>query len=486
MAIDLHGAEVVEAPAPEAVVAPVGDVPVIGLVGAAPNAQGALSAAALLGVGDAALVITAAASGAAGNDVTVRFVNPGAANQALAVAVDGTAITASLATDATGVVTTTATQLKTGWDAAAAVVAVATCAKAAGASGADKVAPLAATPLAGGEDEPFPADVPVLVTKADLAAKLGAGSSLLEAMRDVWRTCKATEAPAIVAVKAATDDDAGFTGARVGRTGAYALLDAESTTGRRPLLLAAPGRRSAALAVALESVAGELRGWAVTSLAGANLAAALAAKQTSGLSATLVCWPDARVPAVGGGFEVRPMDALMCGHIARVTADENASASPSNRAMRGVSGPSVGVGWAADDRAADANLLSRAHVCTIAVVRGEARAWGNRLANGAFFAKERVRGLVRGDLLGYLVEAVDRVVDTPFVRRITKGMNAVLRERIIDGVLREGEAWYDPAKNPPEALAQDRLTVTYRIGVPGYSEQITADETVSTYVPEVG
>lgn len=55
--------------------------------------------------------LAAVTGGQAGNGISVRFVDPSAASQALAVSVSGSAITVSLATDGTGAITSTAAQV---------------------------------------------------------------------------------------------------------------------------------------------------------------------------------------------------------------------------------------------------------------------------------------------------------------------------------------------------------------------------------------
>jgi len=57
------------------------------------------------------LAFVAQNAGESGNDIRIRYIDPGAANQSLAVSVDENDITVSLATDGTGAITTTATQV---------------------------------------------------------------------------------------------------------------------------------------------------------------------------------------------------------------------------------------------------------------------------------------------------------------------------------------------------------------------------------------
>lgn len=62
---------------------------------------------------DNGLIYTARVYGTAGNSITVTYTDPGAASQALAISVSGARITASLATNSSSVITSTAADVKT-------------------------------------------------------------------------------------------------------------------------------------------------------------------------------------------------------------------------------------------------------------------------------------------------------------------------------------------------------------------------------------
>ena len=112
-----------------------------------------------LGAGNAAVTLTAATPGAAGSQITAALVDPGATDQALAVAVNGTALTVTLATDAARALTTTAAALVAAWAASTAATRLATCTLADGSDGTGVLAATSATPLAGGRDlRAVPAD----------------------------------------------------------------------------------------------------------------------------------------------------------------------------------------------------------------------------------------------------------------------------------------------------------------------------------------
>lgn len=98
------------------------------------------------------LTYTADTAGAAGNDITVAYVNPGTASAALAVTVTGSAISVSLATDASSVITSTAALVRDAVNAHATASTLVTAANATGNDGTGVVTALAATNLTGGVD----------------------------------------------------------------------------------------------------------------------------------------------------------------------------------------------------------------------------------------------------------------------------------------------------------------------------------------------
>ena len=480
MALDLHGAEIVAADQPARTIR-VGPSSVIGLVGSAGDAEDAVAARAGWGLGTSALVATAAAAGKAGNEVTVEVVRPDAASSALAVSVDGKAITVSLATGADKSVTTTATLLKTGWDAAAAVVAVATLALGAGA-GAGVLAPAARFHLRGGKDAIAPLNEPVLLRTAEDVARLGAAGALPRAVRGAL--VAAGDAGATVVVSRTTDDaDANVLGTLDARAGVYALLKAQAVLGMRPKLIAAPGNQSAGVALGLIDVATRLGGGCVPfcTLDAADYAAAVTA--VAKLDAIIAIWPKWVVRDPVTGDEVTTAaDGWACGHVARIDADPELgwSASPSNKQVLGAVRTAVPVDWSVGGRNTTANLLNRAHVVTAVRKPGRGLVWhGNRMANGAMIPRERAVGLVDEALLSVADDYVDRRVDEPFVGYVLKRMNALLRRETLARNILGGRAWFDAAKNTADTLAADQVTFSFDIGLLSYSEHVVFDRRIS-------
>ena len=110
----LHGVEVVEVDAGPRPIATVRSA-VIGIVGTAPDSADEVKATLETGLGASnnAIKYTSKKVGVLGNKASVKYLKPAAANSALAVSVIGDAITVSLATNGSAVVTSTANQVKT-------------------------------------------------------------------------------------------------------------------------------------------------------------------------------------------------------------------------------------------------------------------------------------------------------------------------------------------------------------------------------------
>lgn len=129
------------------------------------------------------LVFTAqdAYKGAVGNNIQVAYIDPGAADAALSVDVDGLGtadnpfvINVSLATDGTGTITSTAAQVQAAIEAHADASVLVSVANAAGNDGSGVVTAMAATALAGGTDSAVNSTAADIIT-AIQAHAAGAG-----------------------------------------------------------------------------------------------------------------------------------------------------------------------------------------------------------------------------------------------------------------------------------------------------------------------
>jgi phage tail sheath protein FI len=240
----LHGVEVIEindGPRPIRTVRS----GVIGVVGTAPDSQQEVKASLQIGVvaSNNALTFTSKLDGQLGNSSSISLVNPQANSQALAISVSGRDVTVRLATGPSGAITTTAALLKTAIEANVDANALFTITNTGASTGVGIVAALRRTALAGGLDDAFPLNTPVLVAgDQSLAARLGAAGTLPAAMDAIFDQ---TGAVVIVVRVAEGIDESATTSNVIGgvnvSTGAYqgvhALLAAESVTGFCPRIL---------------------------------------------------------------------------------------------------------------------------------------------------------------------------------------------------------------------------------------------------------
>ena len=446
--VDLHGIEFKRIASQLPPLA-VGLTTTVGLVGAAPDAAGEASAV-IVGAGDAALTVTAVDAGVAGDDLSISIAAGGGA---LAIAVANGEI------QVTPAAASTAAQVIAAINASADASALVTASLPSTSDGTGVVAAVAETSLAGGEDPALALDTPVLLTTAAQIASIGDAGSLPAAVRDVFLTAGRGGATVIV-VRTADDAAATLAGVRADRTGVYALLTAESETGQRPRLIAAPGAKDAVITTALEAVATELRSIGVVTLAGATSAVAIVANPDS--PHIFACWPEL-VIADGTATTRRPADALVIGHFVRTDRNASFAASPSNRIMLGVLRSAVGVEWALGSRTTAANTLNQGNVTTFIRRGNNVYLWGNRLSDGAFVTTTRADEIISDEVAAAILDYLDRRVDLPFVEHILGRINGYLRNLIVNGHLRGGRAWFDPAFNTPDTLAAGQVTFSYEV-----------------------
>ncbi|MBS8268592.1 hypothetical protein DYI26_07600 [Halomonas litopenaei] len=158
---------------------------IIGIVCTAPDAAPGTAAALTLdqAAADTGVIYTANAVGTGGNQIRVRYFDPGEASQALAVSVSGKEITVSLATDAEGDLVSTADDVVTAVNAHMGASALVTAALPADESGLGVLGAEPFTKLTGGVDEAFPLNQPTLITNVDTAiGKAGTQGTLKNAL----------------------------------------------------------------------------------------------------------------------------------------------------------------------------------------------------------------------------------------------------------------------------------------------------------------
>lgn len=116
------------------------------------------------------LKFTAVASGIAGNDVHIEYIDPSDNDQELSIDVVGSVITVNLATDSMGAVTTTADDIKAALLLSAPASALVTAADVAANDGSGVVTAMADTALSGGTATGWTAQTDDMVAASDVAS----------------------------------------------------------------------------------------------------------------------------------------------------------------------------------------------------------------------------------------------------------------------------------------------------------------------------
>ena len=169
----------------------------------------------------------------------------------------------------------------------------------------------------------------------------------------------------------------------------------------------------------------------------------------------------------------------------RTDRDASFAASPSNRIMLGVLRPAVGVEWALDSRTTTANVLNQGNVTTF-IRRGNAvRCWGNRLSDGEFITTRRADEIIGDQVADAVLDYLDRRVDLPFVEHILGRLNGYLRNLVINGHVRAGRAWFDPAFNTTDTLAAGQVTFSYEVTPHDIAEHIVFRASIGAVPSEI-
>ncbi|EGQ9966996.1 phage tail sheath C-terminal domain-containing protein [Vibrio cholerae] len=448
----LHGAEVIEIDDGSRPIQTVKSA-VIGLVGTAPLSAAATAAALTIGTAilNDGLKLTAVKTGTEGNAISVEVLAPTAASSELAVTVTNNKISIQLASDESGALTTTATELASALMADPAAKALVTAVALGDGSG--DVAPFSRAYLSGGENEPFPLKKPVAVAGSrKLVEKLGKEGTLPAAFDDIFDQTGAL----VIVVRAEKGQTEEQTQANVIEA-MQAFLDSQTETGYTPRILVAPEfSQFDAVASELEAKAKRLR--AITYLDCERTASYTdAMKRARQFGERVeVEWPWVRVFDTELAKEIdRPSSARQAGLRARIDAEKGFWWSKSNQEIYGIVGTSQPVDWALGDPNTTANMLNENKVSTI-IREGGFRHWGNRTCSTdpkwTFEQTRRTADMINDSVQRSHLWAVDRNITKTYVDDVISGVNAYLRELKALGAILGGECWADKELNTPATI----------------------------------
>lgn len=308
---------------------------------------------------------------------------------------------------------------------------------------------------------------PVLITNLrEGVAKFGTDSAIAKRLKDVF-----AQAAAVVVVVGVvqTADAAALTSAVIGgvtaqgqRTGLQALLDAKSSTNQTPRLIVAPGHsRTQAVASAMEAVATKLRAVAIVDGPNSDDETAIAYSQNFGSKRVYLVDPGIKVwDTVASAEVIVPASAAVAGLFARTDSEVGFWASPSNREFAEVLGTARPIEYLYGDATCRANLLNEAHVSTI-IREGGFRLWGNRTLSAdpkwSFVTRVRTVDMVMDAILKGHQWAVDRGITKTYVKDVTEGVAAFMRDLKAAGAVINFEVFPDPERNTATQIEEGKV-----------------------------
>ena len=311
-----------------------------------------------------------------------------------------------------------------------------------------------------------PNDLMLITSEREAIAAFGPDAAITKACQAVFTRAKAV----IVACGVAKLEDAAEqTSAIIGgtladgkRTGLQALLDGKSRFNAQPRLLVAPKHSATqAVATALVALADKLRAIAIidgpntTDEAVIAYAGEFGAKRSYMVDPGVQYWDTSKNATVDA-----PGSAYVAGLFAWTDAEYGFWASPSNKEFVGITGTGRPIEFLDGDETCRANLLNNANIATI--IRDDGfRLWGNRTlsadAKWAFVTRVRTMDIVMDAILYGHRWAVDRAITATYVKDVTEGLQAFMRDLKNQGAIINFEVFADPELNTASQLEQGKV-----------------------------
>ena len=142
--------------------------------------------------------------------------------------------------------------------------------------------------------------------------------------------------------------------------------------------------------------------------------------------------------------------------------------SCSNQKITGIEGVDVPVSFSLNDPDCDASVLNSYGIITTINVNGEYRFFGNRNAsypnqNGimSFSPCVRVINQTEKAIEDFTLNEIDGPINNALIDRVLRQINKFFNKQKQKGIIIDGEAWFDNAKNPAEQIADGYLVISY-------------------------
>ncbi|MEK2608498.1 phage tail sheath family protein [Pseudomonas shirazensis] len=311
-----------------------------------------------------------------------------------------------------------------------------------------------------------PNDLVLITNEREAIAAFGPDSAITKACQAIYTRAKAV----IVACGVAKlEDAAAQTSAIIGgtlldgkRTGLQALLDGKSRFNAQPRLLITP-KHSATQAVgtALVALADKLRGIAIIDGPNTTDEAVMAYAGEFGAKRAYMVDPGVQYWDTTANATVNaPGSAYVAGLFAWTDTEYGFWASPSNKEFVGITGTGRPIEFLDGDETCRANLLNNANIATI--IRDDGyRLWGNRTlsadAKWAFVTRVRTMDIVMDAILYGHKWAVDRSITATYVKDVTEGLQAFMRDLKNQGAIINFEVYADTELNTASQLEQGKV-----------------------------
>ncbi|TWR92110.1 phage tail sheath family protein [Pseudomonas saxonica] len=340
-----------------------------------------------------------------------------------------------------------------------------------------------------------PNDLVLLTSEREAVAAFGEDAAITRAAKAVFLKAKAV----IVACGVAVLEDAALqTSAIIGgvlasgqRTGLQALLDGKSRFNAQPRLLIAPKHSATqAVATAMDALAGKLRAVAIVDGPNTTDEAVLAYAQEFGSKRIYMVDPGVQQwDTITSKTIDAPASAFTAGLFAWTDTEYGFWASPSNKEFVGITGTSRPIEFLDGDETSRANLLNNANISTI-IRDGGYRLWGNRTlstdSKWAFVTRVRTVDIVMDAILAGHKWAVDRSITKTYVKDVTDGLEAFMRDLKNQGAVINFEVYADTALNTASQLEQGKVYWNIRFtDVPPAENPIFRVEVTNQWLTEV-
>ena len=340
-----------------------------------------------------------------------------------------------------------------------------------------------------------PNDLVLLTSEREAIAAFGEDSAITLAAKAVFLKAKAV----IVACGVAElEDEALQTSAIIGgvlasgqRTGLQALLDGKSRFNAQPRLLIAPKHSATqAVATAMDALAGKLRAIAIVDGPNTTDEAVLAYAQEFGSKRIYMVDPGVQQwDTVTSKTIDAPASAFTAGLFAWTDTEYGFWASPSNKEFVGITGTTRPIEFLDGDETCRANLLNNANITTI-IRDGGYRLWGNRTLSAdskwSFVTRVRTLDIVMDAILAGHKWAVDRSITKTYVKDVTDGLEAFMRDLKNQGAVINFEVFADTELNTASQLEEGKVYWNIRFtDVPPAENPIFRVEVTNQWLTEV-